>query len=373
MRGLYFISVFGLFLLINTGNLFAEEIYIIKKGDNLYALSKRFGVDAERIKAVNKLESTRLKPGIKLTIPTGESKTRDEDSKSAADISAKESSPKNTDGSNADAAPYHIVKKGDTLVSISKKYSIPVKELSGINSIKGSAKLKIGQHIAVKKTGPKTYTVKKGDNIWKIAKRAAISVEEIVELNELETIKLNPGQKLVLEAWEDSTDEKTHTVIISQAKLVEDIKTLSESSVLESMGLKERSILFAKKMLHIPYRFGGSTLMGIDCSAFVQRVYSLVDVTLPRTAREQFSKGEPVSREDLSIGDLVFFRTYASFPSHVGIYLGNNLFIHASSKGRKVTINNLDTPYYFKRFIGAKRLLFDNETKKEKDTQDTGG
>jgi peptidoglycan endopeptidase LytE len=57
------------------------------------------------------------------------------------------------------------------------------------------------------------------------------------------------------------------------------------------------------------------------------------------------------------MGDLVFFKTYASFPSHVGIYLGNNLFIHASSRSRKVTIDSLETPYYFKRFIGAKRFI----------------
>jgi len=74
--------------------------------------------------------------------------------------------------------------------------------------------------------------------------------------------------------------------------------------------------------------------------------------------------GESVSKEELSMGDLVFFRTYASFPSHVGIYMGNNLFIHASSKNRKVSIDSLDAPYYFKRFIGAKRVFKDemNET-----------
>ena len=68
-----------------------------------------------------------------------------------------------------------------------------------------------------------------------------------------------------------------------------------------------------------------------------------------------------LKKEELSIGDLVFFRTYASFPSHVGIYLGNNLFIHASEKGKKVRVDNLNAPYFVKRFIGAKRLLTDDE------------
>jgi cell wall-associated NlpC family hydrolase len=89
----------------------------------------------------------------------------------------------------------------------------------------------------------------------------------------------------------------------------------------------------------------------------VQRVFSLVGIDLPRTAREQFRAGELISKEELSVGDLVFFRTYASFPSHVGIYIGNNLFIHASSRAKRVTITSLDTPYFLRRFIGAKRLI----------------
>jgi cell wall-associated NlpC family hydrolase len=113
-------------------------------------------------------------------------------------------------------------------------------------------------------------------------------------------------------------------------------------------------------MLHLPYRFGGTGLFGIDCSAFVQRVFGAAGITLPRSAREQFEVGTEIEREDLSAGDLVFFRTYASFPSHVGIYLGNNFFIHASSRSRKVTIDSLDTPYYVRRFIGARRLVGDD-------------
>ena len=115
-------------------------------------------------------------------------------------------------------------------------------------------------------------------------------------------------------------------------------------------------------MLDIPYKFGGSTTLGIDCSAYVKKAYGLLDIELPRTAREQFKTGEAVEKEQLSAGDLVFFKTYASFPSHVGIYIGNNLFIHASSMAKKVTIDNLDAPYYMKRFIGAKRLLGEGES-----------
>jgi hypothetical protein len=78
-------------------------------------------------------------------------------------------------------------------------------------------------------------------------------------------------------------------------------------------------------------------------------------VSLPRTAREQYWVGEKVEPYDLQKGDLLFFHTYASYPSHVGIYLGDNKMIHASSRDRKVVISPI-TSYYRSRFIGAKRL-----------------
>jgi len=104
------------------------------------------------------------------------------------------------------------------------------------------------------------------------------------------------------------------------------------------------------------YRFGGSSKNGMDCSSFVQKVFRKLEVPLPRTAREQFEIGNEVSPGDLQKGDLIFFRTYAHFPSHVGIYLGNNRMIHASSRDRRVVISPMNTPYYRARFIGAKRI-----------------
>ena len=74
-----------------------------------------------------------------------------------------------------------------------------------------------------------------------------------------------------------------------------------------------------------------------------------------------FGLGTEVTREELSLGDLVFFKTYASFPSHVGIYIGNNMFIHASSREKKVRVDSLDAPYYLRKFIGAKRLPLESE------------
>lgn len=326
---LFSLSVFALFFILNP-SVASSEIYTVKKGDTLYKISKKFNIEVEKIKDANALDSVNLKPGAELTIPGS-------------------ASPKQHE------TQYHTVKKGETLVSISRKYSISVKDLKGLNAIKKSAKLKPGKQLIVRKAGPKTHTVKRGETIWRIAKKYGMDVDELMLINELESYELKSGQTLLLEAKFEEPDSSTN----SEVRLSEDINALSESQQLNSLGVKDRLMLFAKKMLDIPYRFGGSSFMGIDCSGYVQKVFGFLDVPLPRTAREQFHIGESVTREDLSIGDLVFFRTYASFPSHVGIYLGNNLFIHASSRSKKVSIDSLDTPYYFKRFIGAKRLFND--------------
>lgn len=294
---------------------------------------------------------------------------------------------------NAYANTTYTVKNGDSLYRISKKFDVSESELRRMNNLK-TDKLKVGQKIRLKNTDrklarknllkdksqknkdiEKTYTVKKGDTVYRIAKRFDISVEDIKELNELKDNSLKIGQRLIIsEKAEEAVEpediiksiqvqyDKKATPVITSARL-EEVKELSSSKDLSKMSIKERLMLFAKKMLHLPYKFGGNGTIGLDCSAYVQKVYGIAGVTIPRSAREQFRVGEPVDKEELSIGDLVFFRTYASFPSHVGIYLGNNLFIHSSSRSKKITIDSLESPYYFKRFIGAKRLIEEEEIK----------
>jgi len=104
-----------------------------------------------------------------------------------------------------------------------------------------------------------------------------------------------------------------------------------------------------------PYRYGGTTKKGIDCSAFVQSVFiSAFGVTLPRTAREQYQYVKLISTTQLKEGDLLFFNTSGGV-SHVGIYLKNNKFIHASV-ANGVIITDMYEPYYVKHLIGAGRI-----------------
>ena len=104
------------------------------------------------------------------------------------------------------------------------------------------------------------------------------------------------------------------------------------------------------------YRYGGTSKKGIDCSAFTSLLMSTVfAVKLPRTAREQYNESEKVNRDEMAEGDLVFFNTRGGV-SHVGVYLCDYYFVHASTN-QGVVISSLEEPYYEKRFIGGGRIL----------------
>ncbi|MGB9866885.1 MAG: NlpC/P60 family protein [Bacillota bacterium] len=111
----------------------------------------------------------------------------------------------------------------------------------------------------------------------------------------------------------------------------------------------------AKSLLGVKYSWGGHTPKGFDCSGFAYYVVNAAGVPFPRDIQSQFKCGIAVERRELMPGDLVFFTTYAPGPSHVGIYLGDGEFIHASSARGQVVITPLTKQYYAKRFIGARR------------------
>jgi len=333
---------------------YPDTIYLIQKGDNPTTIAKKFRVKTKDIISINNLDPRRLIPGTEIIIPSiGENTlytdalTQESYKTYASDIKRKEDIPDNP--------IVHRVRKGDTLSHLSREYSIPISELQEINNLK-STKIMVGQMLVVKQKKQRTYSVKKGDSLWRIARRFDCDLDDLVAMNDLETDVLQPGQVLLLRCQGEMKDGPLCTSFPSQKDIEDELNEVSESEV---PSLNEKIILLAKKFLDTPYRFGGASSIGIDCSAFVQKVYGFVGIKLPRSAREQFSHGYSIEKDRLSIGDLVFFRTYASFPSHVGIYLGNNEFIHTSSKLKKVTIDSLEAPYYLKRYIGAKRLIKD--------------
>ncbi len=109
--------------------------------------------------------------------------------------------------------------------------------------------------------------------------------------------------------------------------------------------------------LGTPYRRGGTSRSGLDCSGLVGAVYAAQGVEMPRTAAEQFAQGQPVAEGELRPGDLVFFRdTYKRGISHVGIFVGDGRFIHAAGRRQGVIVSELTRPYFRSRFAGARRL-----------------
>lgn len=122
-----------------------------------------------------------------------------------------------------------------------------------------------------------------------------------------------------------------------------------------AQGLTGRAL----DLLGIRYKWGGTTPQsGLDCSGLVQFVFQEVTgVTLPRSAKELSRIGDKVARDDLKPGDLVFFNTRRFAYSHVGIYLGDNRFIHAPRRGREVEVATIDGAYWAKHFDGARRLM----------------
>lgn len=115
-------------------------------------------------------------------------------------------------------------------------------------------------------------------------------------------------------------------------------------------------IALARSFLGTPYVWGGTAPNGFDCSGYIFYLARQFGVNVPRMADSQFNVGMQIPRNAIQAGDLVFFTTYEPGPSHVGIYLGDGNFIHASSAAKCVTITSLSKPYYVERYLGARRL-----------------
>lgn len=160
-----------------------------------------------------------------------------------------------------------------------------------------------------------------------------------------------------------ATQAQTKTTPVQPAdKAQDEQESLANDYLSQIMGVA-LSATSNMKLFHFvydwigtPYRFGGSSRKGIDCSAFTKELYSEVfNLDIKRNSRDIFSMVSPVSKDELKEGDLVFFKIHSRRISHIGIYLGNNRFAHASSRG--VAISSLDDNYYSRYFYKGGRLL----------------
>jgi peptidoglycan DL-endopeptidase LytE len=316
---------FFLFGFHSTG--FSQIRYMVNRGETLVHISKTFGVSVESLKQANGLTKNALSLNQALLIPPQE-------------FQVERQHPQNS----------LIIKAAPPIQATPAMSATPV-----IKALPNEKKSYDDE---------RSYTVKKGDTLVNIAKNTGSSVEEIKRANHLQSSSLSIGQTLVLSKSKNTNEEKAAEMDEAEPIVVEPLadegkdpqqghsEPLGKWQTPEERGLMVRVV---KTFLGVPYRLGGSNVRGIDCSAFVKRVYQIFNIDLPRTTREQLNIGKWIKRQDLEIGDLVFFKIPHN--THVGIYIGNNQFIHASSHDKEVKVDNLDTPYFSKSFFRGIRVL----------------
>lgn len=205
------------------------------------------------------------------------------------------------------------------------------------------------------------YKVKSGDNLYLIAKKFRSSEKRLMSLNGMKNDMIRDGQRLLVGFKEKVLEIPyidENRIKEEIASLKENLINVEESPEETSQAVEQKIVEIALKYLGLPYKYGGESLWGIDCSAFVRRVWGFFGLDLPRTSREQFNVGEKTNIGDLKPGDLVFFHKQGrKSVAHVGIYIGDSKFVHASGIDHKVSIGDLTQGYYRQCYKGARRVI----------------
>ena len=169
---------------------------------------------------------------------------------------------------------------------------------------------------------------------------------------------------IILMLWAGWVQAVPHTQTTDDIeKFLQDKGVIAQINQLKQNVGQQASELIMNAMgfLGVPYKRGGSSENGFDCSGFVRSMYEqTVGLVLPRRAKEQAAVTDKIEKQELQPGDLVFFNTLKQTFSHVGIYIGNNQFIHSPRQGGEVRVEDMRQAYWEKRFNGARRVNPEN-------------
>ena len=314
--------------------------YTIKNGDTLFTIARKHHTTIEEVKKANSLKKGEtLKLGRVLKVPKN-TYFPDKKKRIATKVSKKsknqrivQKTNKKTNIKRSAKSAKYTIKSGDTLFTIARKHHTTIEKMRKANGLKKGATLKLGRVLKVPKNGYAKSTKKK---TFKIAK----------------TKKSRQDKKLA-KALMNIKSKKTAKK--SQKFSMSDIFFSGKSK-----GKSSKMTKLAKKKLGKRYVWGAVGQKNtFDCSGFTSYVCKKNGITIPRTSRAQSTYGKYVSRSNLKPGDLIFFDTSKrrkGYVNHVGIYLGNDRFIHASSAKKKVVITKLSKSFYSKRYKGARRV-----------------
>jgi len=188
------------------------------------------------------------------------------------------------------------------------------------------------------------YTVNQGDNLWRISKVYGTTVENLKSLNGLSSDTIRSGQKLLVGTSAGGVVQNVQTTATNPNKPVS-----------RSSDRIQEIIAYSYNFIGVPYVSGGMSPSGFDCSGYIKYVFGNFNINMPRTAAEQYQAGQAVSVSEAKPGDLVAFKT-GSYISHIGIYLGGDKFISATSS-RGIAVASVYDPYWGDHFLGYSRII----------------
>jgi LysM repeat protein len=372
-------------------------LYEVQSGDTLFSIARKYHTPLKDLMSLNKIAPTDvIHPGQKLKIPGV--------SYRAAASKTKPGKPKKNKIAKASKPVIYTVKHGDSLWAIAHKHGASIATIRQLNKLKPGQALRSGMKLVLKEGGKvqttphvkekkkaRIYTVKKGDTLWGIARKNKTTIAKLRELNHMDRkavirrgMKLTVGYTEAPQTRLAKKSKKSANRIAAKKSSRKKIRVARTGKVktrrsradrrihdaLAALNAKGGSrgsrggdynvIRIAKRYLGRRYVWGAEGPSTFDCSGFTQYVMrKSKGVRIPRVSRKQAYYGKYVSRRNLKPGDLIFFdtsRRRRGYVNHVGIYIGNNKFIHASSARHRVVITSLNRPFYRARFKWGRRI-----------------